>query len=430
MGLGKTVQVLALLAGRPEPAAERAPSLMVAPNSVVHGWLAEAERFAPGLSVLRYTGAARASLREQFARSDLVVTTYGTLRKDVEWLREQRFDRVVLDEAQAIKNAASHTARAARELSASQRLALTGTPVENHLGELASLLDFLNPGFLGRARGLAALGAGAEDPAALALLARALRPVVLRRTKGQVLRELPARSEQTLLCELAPKERRQYNELRRHYQVSIGQRIEQDGLARSKIHALEALLRLRQAACHPALLDAARKAERSSKLDLLFEQLDEVLAEGHKALIFSQFTRFLALVRSGPEARGIPFAYLDGHTREREACVARLQEDPACRVFAISLKAGGTGLNLTAADFVFLLDPWWNPAVEAQAIDRTHRIGQTRPVMAYRLVAENTAEEKILLLQDKKRALAESLFGDEKSLVGKLTREDLELLLG
>ena len=429
MGLGKTVQVLALLADR-KGGSSPGRTLVVAPRSVVHGWVAEAARFVPALSVVRYTGAERTALREKVTTSDLVVTTYGTLRRDVEWLREQHFDTVVLDEAQMIKNAGSRTAQAARALRADHRLALTGTPVENHLGELASLLEFLNPGFLHRARGLEALGAGSSDPAALVLLARALRPLLLRRTKEQVLRELPAKTEQTLLCELAPAQRRQYEELRRHFQASLTQRIERQGLARSKIHVLEALLRLRQAACHPALLDPKRRSERSAKLDVLFENLEEVLDEGHKVLVFSQFTRLLSLVRERLDARGVSHAYLDGRTRDRKSCVSRFQEDPACRVFVISLKAGGTGLNLTAADYVFLLDPWWNPAVEAQAVDRTHRIGQTRPVVAYRLVAENTVEEKILALQERKRGLARKIFGDEKSLIGSLSAEDLRMLLG
>jgi superfamily II DNA or RNA helicase len=448
MGLGKTVQVLALLAATAreaapanasaQPRAKRArepaagewkPWLVVAPKSVVHGWIAEAERFAPELRVVRYAGADRSRLRAQLQASHLVVTSYGTLLRDAEWLASQYFDCVVLDEAQAIKNANSKTARAARALRASQRLALTGTPIENHLGELASLLDFLNPGMLGRAQGLSALTSGRADAADLELLSRALRPLLLRRTKQQVLSELPARSEQILLCELEPAQRRDYDELRRHFQKSLGRRIDADGLARSKIYVLEALLRLRQAACHPALIDRERANEPSAKLGVLFEQLEELLEEGHKALIFSQFTRFLSLVRSGLEERGIAHAYLDGRTRDRAERIAQFQNDPACRVFAISLKAGGTGLNLTAADYVFLLDPWWNPAVEAQAVDRAHRIGQTRPVMAYRLVAKDTIEEKILTLQKSKRELAASVLGDERSFLGSLSHEDLELLL-
>jgi hypothetical protein len=433
MGLGKTVQVLALLAGRAKGRRgdKRAPrtSLVVAPKSVVHGWVDEAARFAPALRVLRYDGANRAALRERFDQHDLVVASYGTLLRDIEHLAPLRFDYAILDEAQMIKNAASRTARAAKTLQADHRLALTGTPVENHLGELASQLEFLNPGLLGRARGFAALMGGRQDEAALALLSRTLRPFLLRRTKAQVLAELPAKTEQTILCDLEGAQRRDYDELRRHYQAALSARVERDGLARSKIHVLEALLRLRQAACHPALIDPSRAAESSAKLDVLFEQLDEVLDEGHKVLVFSQFTKLLARVRERLDQRELAYAYLDGRTRDRKERVARFQEDPACRVFLISLKAGGTGLNLTAADYVFLLDPWWNPAVEAQAIDRTHRIGQTRPVFAYRLVARNTVEERILELQERKRSLAGSIFTSDESLVAGLDAEDLRRLL-
>ncbi len=436
MGLGKTVQVLAHLAARADRRGRsvrrrvRRPSLVVAPRSVLHGWVEEARRFVPSLRVLRYDGAARAEHRAGFRDADLVVTTYGTLRQDIEALREQRFDYVILDEAQAIKNPGSRTARAARLLRAEHRLVLTGTPIENHLGDLASLFEFLNPGMLGRARGLSLLRTEVRAPGQLALLSRVLRPFLLRRTKAEVLRELPAKTEQTLLCELLPAQRRQYDELRRHYQRELSERVERVGLSRSKIHVLEALLRLRQAACHPALIDRERAGEPSAKLATLFEQLDEVLEEGHKALVFSQFTRLLAWVREGVEARGIDYAYLDGRTRDRPARIERFQQDPNCRLFLVSLKAGGTGLNLTAADYVFLLDPWWNPAVEAQAVDRAHRIGQPRPVFAYRLVARDTVEEKILALQQHKRALAETVLGaGEKSLVATLSAEDLRELL-
>ena len=429
MGLGKTVQVLALLAGRGRRRAAPRTSLVVAPKSVVDGWVQEAARFVPGMRVLRYGGTRRKELREDIARHDLVVTTYGTLLRDIEPLAAQRFDYAILDEAQAIKNAGSRTARAAKLLRAAHRLTLTGTPVENHLGELASQLEFLNPGLLGRVQGFRALTAGLQAAEASAQLARTLRPFLLRRTKAQVLAELPAKTEQTLICDLEGKQRRDYDELRRHYQASLAQRIERDGLSRVKIHVLEALLRLRQAACHPALIDPARAAEPSAKLELLFEQLDEVLGDGHKVLVFSQFTRFLARVRERLDARDTPYAYLDGRTRDRKACIDRFQSDPACQLFLIGLKAGGTGLNLTAADYVFLLDPWWNPAVEAQAIDRTHRIGQTRPVFAYRIVARDTVEERILELQQRKRALADSIFTGDESLVASLDAEDLRQLL-
>lgn len=436
MGLGKTVQVLAHLAtranrrGRKGQRRVQRPSLVVAPRSVLHGWVEEARRFVPTLRVLRYDGAARAELRAGFRNADLVVTTYGTLRQDIDALRKLRFDYAILDEAQAIKNRESRTAKAARALRAQHRLALTGTPIENHLGELASLFEFLNPGMLGRARGLSSLLTDLRAPEQLALLARVLRPFLLRRTKSEVLGELPEKTEQTIFCELLPAQRRHYDELRRHYQELLSERVERVGIARSKIHVLEALLRLRQAACHPALIGRERAGEPSAKLTTLFEQLEEVLEEGHKALVFSQFTRLLALVREGVEARGIDYAYLDGRTRDRPARIERFQQDPACRLFLVSLKAGGTGLNLTAADYVFLLDPWWNPAVEAQAIDRSHRIGQPRPVFAYRLVARDTVEEKILALQQQKRELAETVLGaGERSWIGRLSAEDLRELL-
>ena len=436
MGLGKTVQVLALLESRRElrerrPEEKLPPSLAVVPRSLVFNWLAEAARFAPRLRVLDHTGTGRARDGDPFAGHDLVLTTYGTLRQDVAALRKVEFDYVILDEAQAIKNADSQTAKAARLLRGRYRLALSGTPVENHLGELWSLLEFLNPGILGASSTLSAHAEELRDPATetRGLLARALRPFILRRTKEQVAPELPAKIEQTLYCELPPRQRRLYDELRDHYRDSLGARIEAQGLGRTKILVLEALLRLRQAACHPGLVDRDRAAEPCAKLDLLLPQLREVLAEGHKALVFSQFTSFLALVREHLDAEGISYLYLDGRTRDRQAKVETFQSDPDRRLFLISLKAGGLGLNLTAADYVYLLDPWWNPAVEAQAIDRAHRIGQERPVFASRIVARDTVEEKILELQKSKRQLADAVIQADESLLAGLSREDLELLL-
>ncbi|HEX9943279.1 MAG TPA: SNF2-related protein [Thermoanaerobaculia bacterium] len=430
MGLGKTVQVLALLETR---RAEKGlpPSLVVVPRSLVFNWLAEAARFTPRLRVRDHTGTGRARNGDPFAGCDLVLTTYGTLRRDVATLRQTEFDYVILDEAQAIKNADSQTAKAARLLRGRHRLALTGTPVENHLGELWSLLEFLNPGLLGASPLLAAGSVELRDPdpEILELLARALRPFILRRTKEQVAPELPAKVEQTLFCELPPGQRRLYDELRDHYRGALGARIGEQGLARSKILVIEALLRLRQAACHPGLLDRGRTGEPCAKLDLLLPQLREVLDEGHKALVFSQFTSFLALLREQLDREGVPYLYLDGRTHDRRERVEAFQSDPGCRLFLISLKAGGLGLNLTAADYVYLLDPWWNPAVESQAIDRAHRIGQRRPVFACRIVARNTVEEKILELQKSKRELADAVIQADQSLLARLSREDLELLL-
>jgi SNF2 family DNA or RNA helicase len=383
------------------------------------------------LRVLDHTGLERPRDTAHFEDYDLVLTTYGTLRRDVLNFKDAQFDYVILDEAQAIKNASTESAKAARLLRGDHRLALSGTPVENHLGELWSLFEFLNPGMLGSASVFRLGGAGARSPdeETRTLLARALRPFILRRTKARVAKELPAKLEQTLYCELEPIQRKLYNELREHYRRSLLGRIEREGLQKSKILVLEALLRLRQAACHPGLIDPGRSGETGAKLDMLLPQLAEVLEEDHKVLVFSQFTSLLTLVRQRLQAEKLPYLYLDGRTRDRGSVVERFQNDPDSRLFLISLKAGGLGLNLTAAEYVYLLDPWWNPAVEAQAIDRTHRIGQTRQVFAYRLIARDTVEENVLALQESKRDLADAIIREDNSLIRNLGREDLELLL-
>jgi SNF2 family DNA or RNA helicase len=342
-----------------------------------------------------------------------------------------RFDYVILDEAQAIKNAASESAKAARLLRANHRLALSGTPVQNHLGELWSLLDFLNPGMLGATKALAALTSADRNvsPETRQFLANALRPFILRRTKEQVAQDLPEKFEQTIFCDLDKRQRALYDELKEHYRQSLLGRIDREGLGKSKLQILEALLRLRQAACHPGLLNKSQIDDGSAKLDTLLPRLAEVAAEGHKAIVFSQFTSLLAIVRKRLDEKETVYEYLDGKTRDRQEKVERFQNDPNCRLFLVSLKAGGLGLNLTAAQYVFLLDPWWNPAVEAQAIDRAHRIGQTRQVFAYRLIARDTVEEKVLALQQSKRELADAIINADNAILSKLRREDLELLL-
>ena len=434
MGLGKTVQVLSWLETlrlRQADAADRRPSLVVVPKSLVFNWVAEAEKFAPKLRVLNYTGKERLGL-EDLSEVDLVVTTYGTMRLDIEKLREVDFEYLILDEAQAIKNAASQAANAARLLKGRHRLALSGTPIENHLGELWSLFEFLNPGLLGSSTAFTRVARGAAaDPESLQWLSKAIAPFVLRRTKGQVLTELPEKSEQVIYCEMSPKHKKLYNELRDHFRQSLAQTVSEKGLANSKIHVLEALLRLRQAACHPGLLDATATKEEGAKLEELLERLREITAEGHKALVFSQFTSFLAILQQHLKKEKIPFLYLDGDTsiKERQARVEKFQSDDKTPLFLISLKAGGSGLNLTSADYVFLLDPWWNPAVENQAIDRTHRIGQTRKVHACRLITKGTVEEKVLELQKQKKNLAEAILSVDGSLLKKLSWEDLQLLL-
>jgi superfamily II DNA or RNA helicase len=429
MGLGKTIQMLAFLLSRhsanhsTKKTKNKLPSLVVAPKSLVFNWIDEAKKFAPSLNVVRYAGGSRQKLTKEITEADLIVTTYGTLRADIEKLRHQEFDVVIIDEAQFIKNPKAQSAIACKQLRAVHRLALTGTPIENSIRDLLSILEFTNPGLLNFPSGenLAGDVQGA--------LARLLKPFMLRRTKEAVLTELPDKSEQVLFCEMSEEQAEYYAVIRDRYRQSIEESVQKNGLAKSKLHVLEALLRLRQASCHAGLIDETQASVPSAKLDLLLSQLKEVIAEGHKALVFSQFTSLLAIVKTSLAAEGIVHEYLDGKTVDRKTPVERFQSDPACPVFLISLKAGGTGLNLTAADYVFILDPWWNPAVEAQAIGRAHRMGQANKVFAYRMVARGTVEEKILELQQKKKDLAESIISEDKDFMKKLTREDLEKLL-
>ncbi len=431
MGLGKTIQALALLRSyRTASKTTGLPNLVVAPRSLVYNWVDEASSFTPDLRVLEYAGRDREELRDEIAGADLVVTTYGTVRRDIGYLATVDFDTVILDEAQAIKNAASQTAKSCRLLAGKHRLALTGTPIENHLGELGSIFEFLNPGLLGRLPVLDTLAGGrAPSQGELALVAKGLRPFILRRTKEEVLPDLPRKTEQILQCTLNPRQQELYDQLRAGYRESLLRQVEEKGVGGSTMQVLEALLRLRQAACHPGLIDDDWEEAGSAKLESLFEQVDAVLDEGHKCLVFSQFTSLLAYVRRGLEERGVPYAYLDGQTRNRGSVVEHFQTDPDCNIFLISLKAGGVGLNLTAAGYVFLLDPWWNPAVEAQAIDRTHRIGQTQPVFAYRLIARDTVEEKMLDLQRSKRQIADAILEGGGSSLRDLTADDLRMLL-
>ena len=438
MGLGKTVQVLAMLqARRLERRSKRLPSLIVVPRSLLGNWLAEAERFTPRLRIVDHTGPDRASRRSEIAGCDVAITTYGTLRRDVAYWNSTPLDYAILDEAQAIKNAASQTAKVARALVADHRLALSGTPIENSLDDLFSLFDFLNPGLLGAAVGIkrrkAALrqaGATVDDGErqVVETLARAVRPFVLRRTKRHVAPELPERIEQRLDCELTAEQRRWYEQLRSHYAKSVKESLQKKPAGQARMHVLEALLRLRQAACHPALVDPARAHARSAKFEQLVPRLRELVSAGHKALVFSQFTSLLALLRERLTEEQLDHAYLDGRTRSRQRIVDAFQSDPDLPLFLISLKAGGVGLNLTAADYVFLLDPWWNPAVEAQAIDRTHRIGQQRRVVSYRLVAVDTIEEKILELQGRKTALAEGVIAADERSLARLSADELVAL--
>ncbi|GAB4254254.1 MULTISPECIES: DEAD/DEAH box helicase [Deferrisoma] len=429
MGLGKTVQALAAVASG---AGAGRPSLVVAPTSVVPNWEAEARRFTPNLRVLRHHGAERGQGPEAFGGADLVITSYALLRRDRELLAGVEWDWAILDEAQAIKNPDTQTARAARALRARRRLALTGTPLENHLGEIWSLFQFLNPGLLGSQRSFARRFVQpilAGDEGAAEALRRRIAPFVLRRLKSEVEPELPPKVEAVLWCEMEPEQEALYRSLLEASRRQVEAAIRRSGFDRARMSVLEALLRLRQACTLPAVLPGGvGEGVPSAKFDRFRSFMAETIEEGHRVLVFSQFTQVLSRLRDWCEQAGYRPLYLDGRTRKREEKVRRFQEDESVRVFLISLKAGGAGLNLTGADYVVLFDPWWNPAVEAQATDRTHRIGQTRKVFSYRMVVRGTVEEKMLELQARKRGLLEAVLGPDGA--GALSEEDVRDLLG
>jgi superfamily II DNA or RNA helicase len=419
MGLGKTIQALAAIRGR---------TLVVSPTSVLFNWLAEATKFRPDLRVSTYRGARR-TLE---TGADIVLTSYPLLRNDTEVLAGVTWDTVILDESQTIKNPDSQVARAAYRLKARWRLTLSGTPIENRLDELWSQLHFTNPGLLGgrtdfQDRWAEPVSLG--DAAAAARLRERIRPFVLRRMKSEVARDLPPRTDALMYVELDEAERITYDAIRAATQSEIVALLQAGG---GVMAALEALLRLRQAACHPALLPLAVRGgaapQQSSKTERLLEALEDVVADGHRALVFSQWTGLLDLIEPHLTAAGIGFTRLDGTTVDRAGVVATFQDEAGPPVMLLSLKAGGTGLNLTAADHVFLIDPWWNPAVEDQAADRAHRIGQDKPVMVYRMVARDTVEERILELQERKRALANAALADAGGAAA-ITRDDLLALL-
>jgi superfamily II DNA or RNA helicase len=430
MGLGKTITTLAFLLRRKE-AEGPAPSLVVCPTSVATNWVREAERFTPTLKVLLYTGVRRDALA--IARCDIAVTTYAILRRDIGSLSEIDFRCAVLDEAQNIKNPESETARAARRLRASMRLALSGTPVENRLRELWSLASYANPGILGPQRAFETrfekpIATDRQSPLAPELRA-IVRPFLLRRTKNDVLSDLPAKTEIDRIVTLRTDGKRRYDALAHTLREGVRRAIEKRDGKPSSLSVFTALTRLRQMACDPRLVDPGLPPESSGKREAFLDLVRELVAEGRRALVFSQFVELLTLWRKDLDAEDIPYEYLDGRSTKRDAIVARFQEGNA-PLFLISLKAGGAGLNLTAADTIIHCDPWWNPAVEDQATDRAHRIGQNKPVTVVRLVAAGTIEEKILSLKAKKRELTKAVIGDDAGALAGLTEEDLRILLG
>ncbi len=436
MGLGKTLMTLAFLARWKEEAGP-GTVLVVCPTSLVGNWVREAERFTPDLRAVAWTGATRRDIA--IGEHDVVVTTYGVLRRDAAKLAKTRFRCVVLDEAQNAKNPASATSRVARQLDADMRLALTGTPVENRLSELWSLMTFANPGMLGTARefderyerpiGLRPDGAGAAE------LRAVVRPFILRRTKAQVLGDLPPKTEIERSCVFGLRQKRAYDALSLAVREAVRTNMERRKDARTRIAVLTAILRLRQMACDPRLIDPAARPEDSAKRMAFLDLVRELVSEDRRALVFSQFVELLSLWRQDLDAARVPYEWLDGSTTNRDAVVDRFQSGTA-PIFLVSLKAGGAGLNLTAADTVIHCDPWWNPAAEDQATDRAHRIGQTKPVTVIRLVARGTIEDKIALLKGKKRELADAILGapgeslSDDNPLGALTNEDIDMLLG
>jgi len=430
MGLGKTLQALAWLAHLCETDPNGGPSLVVCPASVMHHWAREAARFTPGLRVLVLeSGPERAAQRERVTSHDLVITNYALLRQDIAFWRGLELRAVILDEAQQIKNPSAAVTRAAGELRARYRATLTGTPLENRALDLWSIVNFIHPGYLGSRTAFSARFDQPDSPPhRRRLLASRLRPLLLRRLKLQVAQELPPRVEERLDCVLTPGQRRFYLAELGRARAFLGTLLaDPQGLERNRMPVLATLTRLRQICCHPTLA-GGRDGLGSGKFDAVFELLEPLLAEGHKVLLFSQFVECLKLIETQFELRGVPYHMLTGQTTRREKVVSAFTDDPRPCVFLLSLRAGGLGLNLTAASYVILFDPWWNPAIEAQAIDRTHRIGQTRTVIAYRLLTEGTVEERIWELQQRKSALARDLLGEE-SFARSLSKSDLEWLL-
>ncbi|MBN1667954.1 MAG: SNF2 helicase associated domain-containing protein, partial [Anaerolineales bacterium] len=429
MGLGKTIETLAFLLSLKESGHATAASLLVLPRSLLVNWQREAARFTPALRILEYFGQERRGALFDFKNYDLVLTTYGVLQRDIERLRKYKFHYVVLDESQAIKNPLAKTSKAARLLRCDHRLVLTGTPVENSTFELWSQFAFLNPGLLGNLEYFRnEFGTPIEkqnDEQAARFLRKMVYPFILRRTKAQVAPELPPRTERILYADMEPAQRKFYEKTRDYYRAMLLGVIESQGMNNARMQVLEGLLRLRQISNHPRLVDADFRG-RSAKFDLLLETLETLRAEGHKALVFSQFVQMLSLLRQELDRQKIPYEYLDGSTHDRQGRVDHFQEDQTLPFFLISLKAGGVGLNLTAADYVIHIDPWWNPAVEMQATDRTHRIGQEKPVFVYKLIARDSIEEKVLQLQEQKKQLVDQLITTESSFFKNLTQQDVE----
>lgn len=431
MGLGKTVQTLAMLAFEKEQHPD-STSLLVMPTSLIYNWELEARKFTPNLRILVYSGGQRLKDSAQFAKYDLVLTSYGITRLDLEVLKDFPFNYVILDESQAIKNPGSIIAKAVNELNCRQRLILTGTPVENGTMDLWSQMNFINRGLLGnqntfKRQFLLPIEKMNDKDKAIKLHAM-IKPFILRRLKSQVATELPEKVVNVKYSTMTQEQEKAYEQVKSYYREKIVREIGVPGMKNQQFTLLRGLTQLRQMANHPKLTDKDYAGD-SGKLEDITHMIKATVSEGHKVLVFSQFVRHLAIVKEFLHEENIKYAYLDGTTKYRQGQVRAFQENPDIKLFLISLKAGGVGLNLTKAEYVFLLDPWWNPAVEAQAIDRAHRIGQENKVIIYKFITRNSVEEKIMALQERKMALAGELISTEESFVKSLSKEDIEALL-
>lgn len=435
MGLGKTLQALTLLLHQKEIGKSEQPSLVVLPTSLVANWRKEAWKFAPDLKVHTHTGVNREKKLDHFSRYDIVLTTYGIVRQDIKQLADYPFHYVILDESQTIKNPDSKTSKAVKELVANHRISLTGTPIENTVMDLWSQMSFLNPGLLGNEAFFKQFYVSPiereKDAKRSAKLRAIMSPFLLRRRKEQVEADLPPKVEKLHYCDMVGEQQKYYEEIRSTYRNYLLELISSGALKKNKLNILTGLQKLRQIAIHPQLVEPdAYKLKDSGKYREVKRILQSILQkEGSKVLIFSQFVKMLTLLREDLDNEKIRYNYLDGGTRDRQDQVDTFQDNPDIRVFLISLKAGGVGLNLTAADYVFILDPWWNPAVENQAIDRSHRIGQKRTVFYYKFITQNTIEEKILTLQRQKAALSDDIISVESDFYKSLDATALEDLL-
>jgi non-specific serine/threonine protein kinase len=433
MGLGKTVQALTMLE-QYKATNGSLKAIVICPTTLIYNWQNEVKKFTPDLTYHIHHGNTRIRDVEALQQSNIIITTYGTLRSDINLLLKILFDYIILDESQAIKNPASKVTKAASLLTAKNRLCMSGTPLQNNTFDIFAQMNFLNPGLLGSmeffrnefATPIDKFGEQEQKEH----LRKLLYPFILRRTKEQVAKDLPEKTETILFCEMEKEQRQIYDAYRNSYREKILGTIDEQGIDKSQLTILQGLMKLRQICDSPSILNEEEKyPNHSIKLEELSRELSENIGD-HKVLIFSQFLGMLALVKEKLQAEKIPFVYFDGSTSptERENAIQQFQQEESCRVFLISLKAGGVGLNLTAADYVYIVDPWWNPAVEQQAIDRTHRIGQTKNIFAYRMICVDTIEDKILQLQERKKILAKELIADEAGFVKALTKADVEYL--